>query len=61
MTDLPPWVWRLIRGLADYEETHPPLFAQYAGCTEWEHADCPCHLLREVPDDILARATEGDT
>lgn len=49
MTELPTWVIELIDGLAEYDRYHPKLYAQHAGSSDWQPADCPCHLLDKVP------------
>lgn len=49
---LPPWVINLVAGLAEYEEMHPTLYAQFSGNREWQKADCPGALLDAVPPDV---------
>ena len=50
--NLPPWVIQLVAGLARYEDEHPTLYAQFAGSTEWQKADCPGALLESVPAEV---------
>lgn len=56
MTTWPDWMLRLIAGLDQYDREHPKLYAQYAGSRDYQQADCPCFLIREVPADVLAYA-----
>lgn len=46
------WVVELVRGLIEYEATHPTLWAQYAGSTEYRKADCAASLLELVPREL---------
>ncbi len=52
--NLPAWVINLVAGLAEYEEMHPTLYAQFAGNPNWQKAECPGALLEKVPADVLA-------
>lgn len=52
MNALPTWVIELVDGLSRYDAEHPKLYAQFAGSSEWQQADCACGLLALVPAEV---------
>lgn len=52
MSDLPAWVYQLLDSLREFDEGHPKLFAQFYPDYDYKPADCPCHLLALVPEQV---------
>lgn len=58
MSALPGWVWDTVIALQEHSDEHPKYFAQYAarGDQFVPAATCGCEPLKQVPEDIRAKA-----
>lgn len=51
------WLAQLLDGLAEFDAYHPKLYYETGAAPGQKiPADCPCHLLRDVPDKVMAEA-----
>lgn len=56
-SDLPVWVWDILIELEEQRDTHPKLFAYFAGKDEPQRYDwCSCALLDKVPPEVIEHA-----
>ena len=56
MSDLPNWVYDMLRDLAEHED-HPKLLFESGGFTGTRQYDwCPCNALAKAPPEVVEQA-----